>query len=217
MRKWLVIIALIVLVCGTFVWYVGNRNTPGRQFLTAYNGYRDVPRPDASKLDEWDRQLKEAYQTIRDAITAGDKTAAKNHLTPFTEITGAQADFFQAQATAHKKEAALLPDMKTKANALSGEPRTLATRLVTEEAELLKLGEELNNGSLSELNLWHELGNNFTSFLNAEIDGTKFLSEESQIGKRIETVRQGQAAPGAAAQGLVKKINADWKALKPLL
>ena len=214
MRKGLFVTAIVVIVCGAFVWFVSTRNNPERQFLTAYNGYRAVPRPDAGKLDEWDRQLKEAYQTMKDAITAGDKTAAKNHLTPFTEITGAQADFFKAQATAHKKEAGLLPDLNTKASALKGEKKTLATRLVNEEADLLKLGEELNNGSLTELNLWHELGNNFTSFLNGEIDGTKFLSEETQIGQRIETARKGQAAPGAAAQEIIKKINADWNALK---
>lgn len=209
--------AAVLLVCGGFVWSVSVYRSPARQFQSVYNGYRAVPLPDASKLDEWDRQLKEAYQTMKEAITAGNKQAAKNHLTPFNEIIGAQEDFFKAHASAQKKETALLPGLKTKANALDGREKTLAARLVSREEELLKLGKELNDGSLKEMNLWHELGNNFTSFLNGEIDGAVFLREEAQIGQRVEALRTDQQKPGSVAQDLVKKINTDWKALKPLL
>jgi hypothetical protein len=206
-----------LILSGLFVWTVSVYRSTNRQFANAYTAYRGIEQPDSSKLDEWDTQMGEAYLTMKQALTAGDKDQAKGHEAALISIIGAQEEFGLKMNAAYAEETSALPGLKTKASVLDGKKKTLAERIVKNEAEILKIGQDLNSGSLDEMKYWRLLDDNFSRFMNDKIDGSTFLARENTTEKTIDKLRNSQVKPAQKAESLVKQINADWKELKPLL
>jgi hypothetical protein len=217
LRKYLLITVLILIICGLFVWWTSVYRGADRQFLNSYQAYRGIAQPDSTKLDEWDKQMTDAYVAAKEAFTAGDEEQAPSHLKVMGQIIGAQEEFCLKLNGAYTNEAKALPDVKARAQALSGNKKVIAERIALNESEILKIGRELNNGSIREMGLWRRLSANLSQFMNKKINGSMFLATENDISAQIGSLRETQVKPGQKAEGLVKKINTDWKELKPLL
>ncbi len=211
------IAAIILIMSGGFVLYVSFNSRPNRQFLRTYKGYRTLEQPDASRLNEWDKQLSDFYSTAKDAFTAQDKGAATKHLTAMNAVIQAQETYYADMTKFYAKESVMLPGLKQDAGRLTGKRRRLAVEIIKDETELMKLGRELNTGSVKEMGLWRKIGDNFSRFMNAKISGSDFLNRENDIAGQIDALKKSQETPGLSAEKLLNKINADWKALEPLL